>query len=148
MWHCPHCGAPQAESARCWVCRKSSTTCSTCRHFQTSLTNDVGWCGLDPRHRPLTGLEQRGCWEERPAAPQAPPIDASVPWARLRRRPAADVEPDVPPPLDFVPVELMARAATPSEPLDAGQPETLPTLHADAEEGWTNRTSLFGEPEG
>ena len=35
MWHCPHCGAPQAETARCWVCRRSSTTCSTCRHFRT-----------------------------------------------------------------------------------------------------------------
>jgi hypothetical protein len=72
MWHCPHCGAPQAETARCWVCHRSSTTCSTCRHFRTSLAADVGYCGLDRHRRPLTGLEQRGCWAERPVAAQAP----------------------------------------------------------------------------
>ena len=27
MWRCPHCGTPQAETARCWVCRRSSTAC-------------------------------------------------------------------------------------------------------------------------
>ncbi|HYK96068.1 MAG TPA: hypothetical protein VE011_09420 [Candidatus Dormibacteraeota bacterium] len=68
MWHCPHCGALQTEAARCWVCRRSSTTCSTCRNFRRSLATDVGFCSLDRRRRPLTGLELRGCWAGRPAA--------------------------------------------------------------------------------
>jgi hypothetical protein len=62
MWRCPHCGTPQAESARCWVCRRSSTTCSTCHHFRRALSAGVGWCGLDPRRVPLSGRELRGCW--------------------------------------------------------------------------------------
>jgi hypothetical protein len=62
LWRCPHCGTPQAETARCWVCRRSSTTCSTCRHFRPSLAAGVGSCGLDPRRLPLTGRELRGCW--------------------------------------------------------------------------------------
>jgi hypothetical protein len=64
MWACPHCGVPQAEAARCWVCHRSSTTCSTCRHFRTSLAADVGYCGKDRWRTPLTGLELRACWEE------------------------------------------------------------------------------------
>jgi hypothetical protein len=62
MWRCPHCGTPQAETARCWVCRRSSTTCSTCVHFQRALAAGLGTCGLDPKRRPLTGRELRGCW--------------------------------------------------------------------------------------
>jgi hypothetical protein len=73
MWHCPHCGALQAEAARCWVCRRSSTTCSTCRNFRLSLAADLGYCALDRRRRPLSGLELRGCWEGRPATGEAPP---------------------------------------------------------------------------
>jgi hypothetical protein len=71
MWHCPHCGALQAEAARCWVCRRSSTTCSTCRNFRLSLAADVGYCALDRRRMPLSGLELRGCWEDRPVAGEA-----------------------------------------------------------------------------
>ena len=37
MWRCPHCGTPQAETARCWVCRRSSTSCGTCRHYRRSV---------------------------------------------------------------------------------------------------------------
>jgi len=68
MWRCPHCGTPQAETARCWVCRRSSTTCSTCSHFRRSLAAGVGTCGLDPKRRPLTGRELRGCWTDRVVA--------------------------------------------------------------------------------
>lgn len=68
MWRCPNCGTPQAETARCWVCRRSSTTCSTCVHFQRSLAAGLGTCGLDPRRRPLTGGELRGCWTAADAA--------------------------------------------------------------------------------
>jgi len=75
-WRCPYCGTPQAESARCWVCRRSSTTCSTCRHFQRSLAAGVGTCGLDPKRRPLTGRELRGCWS--PADVSAPRVTLPV----------------------------------------------------------------------
>ena len=153
MWRCPHCGAPQAESARCWVCRRSSTTCSTCRHFQTSLTSDLGWCGLDPKRRPLTGLEQRGCWQERPPATQAL---APEPGGRARQWPRTPPTDDsleaITPPLDFIPVDLVGRSVLSTEPptpdsvaIDAAMPDLL--LAADADEGWTERTSLFGEPE-
>ncbi len=77
MWRCPHCGTPQAETARCWVCRRSSTTCSTCTHFQRSLAAGLGTCGLDPRRRPLTGRELRGCWTAAEAAhPSERPLGA------------------------------------------------------------------------
>ena len=62
--------------------------------------------------------------------------------------------------MQFIPVELGARHVPPT---DIGSPETLapqpsaphglaprptlPPLRADAEEGWTDRTSLFGDPE-
>lgn len=63
MWRCPHCGTPQAETARCWVCRRSSTACGTCRHFRRSVAAKVGYCGLDRRREPLVGDEIRACWE-------------------------------------------------------------------------------------
>ena len=63
MWRCPHCGTPQAETARCWVCRRSTTACSTCRHFRQSVAAHLGYCGLDPRRLPLLGDEIRPCWE-------------------------------------------------------------------------------------
>jgi hypothetical protein len=68
MWRCPHCGTPQAETARCWVCRRSSTSCGTCRHYRRAVAGGLGYCGLDPRRQPLTGEEIRGCWEAWPAA--------------------------------------------------------------------------------
>jgi hypothetical protein len=63
MWRCPHCGTPQAETARCWVCRRSSTACATCRHFRRSVAAQLGYCGLDSQRRPLRGDEIRGCWD-------------------------------------------------------------------------------------
>ena len=65
MWRCPHCGTPQAETARCWVCRRSSTACASCRHFRRSVAAQVGYCGLDRERRPLRGDEIRACWEAR-----------------------------------------------------------------------------------
>jgi len=156
MWRCPHCGAPQAESARCWVCHTSSTTCSTCRHFQAALTSDVGWCGLDPKRRPLTGLEQRGCWQERPAGAAAPATQPGAPADVRPRTPSVEDggEPFAAAHLDFVPVELVARVSRPVEPFSgveaAAEPDEqpiLPQLAVRRDEGWTDRTSLFGEPE-
>ena len=63
MWRCPHCGTPQAETARCWVCRRSSTACGTCRNYRRSVAGSLGYCGLDRRRRPLAGDEIRECWE-------------------------------------------------------------------------------------
>ncbi|HEV8281619.1 MAG TPA: hypothetical protein VGQ02_07180 [Candidatus Limnocylindrales bacterium] len=68
MWRCPHCGTPQAETARCWVCRRSSTSCATCRHFRDAVAVNLGYCGLDPARSPLRGDEIRPCWEARPEA--------------------------------------------------------------------------------
>jgi hypothetical protein len=63
LWRCPHCGTPQPVTARCWVCRRSSTSCGTCRHYRASVAANVGYCGLDRERRPLAGDEIRGCWD-------------------------------------------------------------------------------------
>lgn len=164
MWHCPHCGAPQAETARCWVCRRSSTTCSTCSHFRRALAGDLGYCGLDAKRRPLTGLEQRGCWEQGAAASAEAEQARSVqPVERHRLRGGRSAprtaDPNDPPARSFVPIESLT-------PLP-GKPTTLPEGPAvretsddppasaappafviEPEPGWGERTSLFGDPEG
>jgi hypothetical protein len=63
MWRCPHCATPQAETARCWVCHRSSTACGACRHFRRSVASQLGYCGLDRQRQPLNGDEIRACWE-------------------------------------------------------------------------------------
>ena len=164
MWHCPHCGAPQAETARCWVCRRSSTTCSTCRHFRTSLAADVGYCGNDRWRTPLTGLELRACWEE--GRRSATTLPAPVPGDALpddgrSRRPSTFVRGDGGP-LDrpnpmrlrgFVPVEELAlqpdpAPLEPAPPGAAGAPAMPPPVLMDALDDWERRVSLFGEAEG
>jgi hypothetical protein len=134
MWHCPHCGAPQAETARCWVCRKSSTTCSTCRHFRPSLVADVGYCALDRAHRPLTGRELRGCWTQRPAAAEPPPGNAATPGGAAVRGGSAALR-------GFVPLDEIARTAPAADVIDV-QPMAL---LADTLESSEARTSLFGD---
>lgn len=135
MWHCPHCGAPQAETARCWVCRKSSTTCSTCRHFRPSLVSDIGYCALDRAHRPLTGRELRGCWTQRPAAAEPPgTLDAPGGGSPMTRGGSA-------PSRGFVPLDEITRAPGQTDAVVA-QPIALLAdggLEAEA------RTSLFGD---
>ena len=69
LWRCPHCGTPQAETARCWVCHRSSTSCRTCRNFRPSVANGLGYCGLDRARRPLFGDELMACWEDPSGAP-------------------------------------------------------------------------------
>ena len=83
MWRCPHCGTPQAETARCWVCHRSSTACATCRHFRRSVAAQLGYCGLDRHRRPLRGDEIRGCWEAAVAASEVPttPVHRTPPAA-------------------------------------------------------------------
>ncbi|MCJ7712551.1 MAG: hypothetical protein MUQ32_17165 [Chloroflexi bacterium] len=63
LWRCPHCGTPQVESSRCWVCRRSTTSCAACRHFRRGVASGLGVCGLDPRRLALRGTEMRACWE-------------------------------------------------------------------------------------
>lgn len=68
-WRCPHCGTPQAESSRCWVCSRSSTTCATCVHFRRSVAGRLGFCGFDRQRTPLVGDEVRGCWSATASEP-------------------------------------------------------------------------------
>ncbi|HEX9043487.1 MAG TPA: hypothetical protein VF802_00545 [Candidatus Limnocylindrales bacterium] len=82
FWHCPHCGTPQPEAARCWVCRRSSTTCGTCRHYRRAVAGQLGYCGLDRRRDPRRGDEIRGCWE---SATDAAAAGASRPITVLVR---------------------------------------------------------------
>jgi hypothetical protein len=156
MWRCPHCGAPQAESARCWVCRRSSTTCSTCRHFQTALAADGGWCALDPKRLPLTGREQRGCWQGRRAFAPPSPADIGGPDAPRPRPSTAsgDGASRAPAGIDFIPVDLIAPIVGAVEPMPPHDPtadvalaQSIPAVMPEPGETWVERTSLFGELE-
>jgi hypothetical protein len=77
MWRCPHCGTPQAETARCWVCHRSSTACATCQNFRRSVAAQLGYCGLDRARLPLRGDEIRGCWEAS-ALPAEQPVPPAI----------------------------------------------------------------------
>ena len=95
----------------------------------------MGWCAQDRRRRPLTGLELRGCWTERPAGlasseatPARPPLTPDPAW-------------DVPA-RGFVPVEEVIRA-TPAVAL----PFDVPLAAVDPPDAWDGRVSLFGDPE-
>ena len=86
MWRCPHCATPQAETARCWVCHRSSTSCGSCRHFRRSVAAQLGYCGLDRQRRPLRGDEIRECWESldapgAPGTPVRPTLGPAAGWA-------------------------------------------------------------------
>ena len=108
LWRCPHCGTPQPVAARCWVCRRSSTSCATCVHFRTSVAARIGYCGLDRGREPLSGGEVRSCWVGRPlvledeASPPEPLVAVPQPtepylsgFVPLDPPPVAKVEPHV-----------------------------------------------------
>jgi hypothetical protein len=173
MWHCPHCGVPQQETARCWVCRRSSTTCSTCRHFRPALAGDLGYCALDRHRQPLTGRELRGCWEERPGGMAAAPGPSALAKLEPHRLRSAAASQGMSPNLGadsghargFVPIELLAPIAPPAggtrrsegpdviearrqgPDLDPEAPLRPPFVLPEPDEDWTDRTSLFGEAE-
>jgi hypothetical protein len=86
MWRCPHCGTPQAETARCWVCHRSSTSCATCRHFRHSVAAGLGYCGLDRGRLPLRGDEMRACWDGPPTGAGAAEEDSIEPAFTLASR--------------------------------------------------------------
>ena len=151
MWRCPHCGTPQAETARCWVCRRSSTACGTCRNFRRSVAGSLGYCGLDRRRQPLTGDEIRACWEA-PAGSAGAPLVAAAAAATDDDSPA----PGRTAPLEFIEVRGVpaAQAAVasvePAEPdLEAAAPTSespafvSPPLPPSGEPGW----SLWGDPD-
>jgi hypothetical protein len=145
-WRCPHCGTPQTETARCWVCRRSSTACGTCRHFRRSVAAQLGYCGLDRRRAPLIGDEIRACWEDRNgsvAAPGGSPIMLSGDPAGPVAGPRADAGRR----LEFIEVDdpragdrSRTRRATDD---DLPPPASLPAPPA-AEPGW----NLWGDLEG
>jgi hypothetical protein len=139
MWRCPHCGTPQAETARCWVCRRSSTACGTCRNFRRSVAGSLGYCGLDRRRQPLAGDEIRACWEAEAGANLTLVAPPTI-------RPAADGVPGrhALEPLEFVevralPVAEPSSAAGEVPPLPPG-PVQVP-IPSPGESGW----SLWGE---
>jgi hypothetical protein len=142
MWRCPHCETPQAEAARCWVCRRSSTSCGTCRHFRRAVAANLGYCGLDRARTPLAGDELRGCWTQAPVTADAE--------SGGRSRPLPVHTPAATPRLDFVevtPTSTRARrrterdgpAATPVPSMEA-PPATIPEPGRD-EARW----SLWGD---
>jgi hypothetical protein len=124
MWRCPHCGTPQAETSRCWVCRRSSTACGTCRHFRRSVAAQVGFCGLDRRRTPLQGDEIRACWEPGGVtAATSSPVPVFVPVGALR----GDEGSTAVTRRDFVEVRSDDPIVTP-----AVDPGTEPTFDAEA----------------
>ena len=133
MWRCPHCGTPQAETARCWVCHRSSTTCSTCRHFRRSVAAQLGYCGLDRKRLPLTGSELRGCWEAGPTRPiEVTPGETA----------AAPARPDPVRLRDFIPVSLSRDpAAIIATPAASSSMADLP----DANHARADRVTLFAD---
>lgn len=101
----------------------------------------------------MTGLELRGCWQARLVAGEGQPNSVTSVGARAA---AAHVDPDALPTRDFVPVELVGplrlrtlpvvsanQAGTEPGPEPAAVP--LPIVTGDADPGWTERTSLFGD---
>jgi hypothetical protein len=61
-WRCPNCGAAQTETSVCWVCRRSTISCSSCLHFGRSIAARLGYCAVDRSRSPLSGDEVRVCW--------------------------------------------------------------------------------------
>jgi hypothetical protein len=148
MWRCPHCGTPQAETARCWVCHRSSTACATCQNFRRSVAAQLGYCGLDRERRPLRGDEIRACWEA-----SAVPIDGAVTGPERHVTPAFDAIDDGTPvrKLEFVevgtatataPRRKRTPAATEAETDDFASVEQPATVGA-GEPRW----SLWGDAE-
>ena len=64
------------ETSQCWVCRRSTASCASCRHFRRSVAGRLGYCALDTRRTPLTGEEERECWERAVAEVESERDDA------------------------------------------------------------------------
>jgi len=149
MWRCPHCATPQAETARCWVCHRSSTACGSCRHFRRSVAAQIGYCGLDRQRRPLKGDEIRECWEslDPPGAdgtPVRPSLGPAAGWALDAGEDRTPVRLR-----DFIEVRAETAREAADHPPVAGRtdeiadPPVASILEASTEPGW----SLWGEAE-
>jgi hypothetical protein len=130
VWRCPHCGTPQAETSRCWVCHRSTTSCGTCRHFRRGIAGGLGLCGLDPRRLALDGTEMRACWVARDTAAEVGALgtrDGAVdsrPGASTERRSADDPAPQRA--RTFVPVDELDRPRQPGEaPVASARPRPV-----------------------
>jgi hypothetical protein len=147
LWRCPHCATPQAETARCWVCHRSSTACGACRHFRRSVAAQLGYCGLDRLRGPLTGEEIRPCWEAADATGAAIPALPGV-------GPVWPIGPDdrtVVPPIQFVDVSPAATHRLGVDPEGSTQTAVEPahdSIFLPPTTGGEPRWSLWGEPEG
>jgi hypothetical protein len=141
VWRCPHCATPQAEASRCWVCRRSTTSCATCRHFRRGVATGLGLCGLDPRSSALDGTEMRACWTSQDpvvevGAPVASPARHDVTrrrWEEQGRRPRT-----------FVPVDEVVASPEPSPVVTPDRSPSIPARLPVPGTGW----SLWGDPEG
>jgi hypothetical protein len=158
MWRCPHCGTPQAETARCWVCRRSSTACASCRHFRRSVAAQLGYCGLDRERRPLRGDEIRACWEA--SIVPVMPEDGSAAPVRRPSSPSLDIVLDRTPvrKLEFVdidptPIRLQRRrraavdGAVPAATADGPDSEVAELAAASSIDPGEPRWSLWGDAE-
>ena len=55
--------------------------CHVC-YFRRAVVNGLGYCAKDRRHEPLTGAEERPCWESADAtAVEGGLFDSSLPVA-------------------------------------------------------------------
>lgn len=128
MWRCPHCSTPQPEAARCWLCRRSTTTCAACRHYRRGVAGGLGVCGKSPGRLALRGGEVRPCWEPIPAPPPPPGGAGEV-------RPPGREESSA---RTFVPVDALGARA--GQPIAA---EPMPSRAAPDDVRW----SLWGDGE-
>ncbi len=145
FWRCPHCATPQPESARCWLCGRSTTSCAACRHYRRGVAGGLGLCGRDTRRLALLGTEVRPCWE--PASVQA---HAEAPAVR---GPGSELEgagsrlrggEGIRQPRTFVPVEDLRRPSSGTP--DGGAPAGVPAA-ASRTEPLPGRWSLWGDPD-
>ena len=168
VWRCPHCATPQAEASRCWVCRRSTTSCVTCRHYRRAITGGLGLCGLDARHPAVADTDVRACWVGMPASAAGVavgpgPLDWLAPDGTSRAIGRRSTR-------TFVPVEALAGRAedvtvavldrapgdpTPAAVAPAADPSTIEAapLPADVSAGTADdrpipgRWWLWGDPE-
>ncbi len=96
-WQCPNCHTVQNDSAECFLCRRSATSCGTCAFFRASFVGGLGYCARQAVREPLRGDERRQCWT---ATGDTPAEDVfALPGGSAARRglllltPAPDVRP-------------------------------------------------------
>jgi len=175
VWRCPHCGIPQPETARCWVCHRSTTTCGTCRHFRRGVAGGLGLCGLDARRLAVGPAEVRPCWTASAPGPSQDMATSSDPAPQPGAGVAATssavaVTSAGRPGRTFVPVDELAGASVqatteqaigapkgPGRPSDTAEsrrpdgvagPPVAAAPAADPRVGAAPRWSLWGDLEG